>query len=114
LALGAYIQPDSVVDTTRPELALLAQPERIKVRRLRGVVSMGLLIAAPEGAQEGDDVAAQLGVTRYEPPAQPHPSEGEGRLALVGGERARPVDRASAARIGMPRCTARSMATSRI
>lgn len=72
--LGAYIQPDSVVDTTRPEFAFLAQPgrtrERIKVRRLRGVVSMGLLIAAPEGAKEGDDVAAQLGVTRYEPPVQ--------------------------------------------
>ncbi len=82
--LGAYIQPDSVVDTTRPEFAFLAQPgrtkERIKVRRMRGVVSMGLLIQAPPGAKPGDDVAVLLGVERYEPPVQ----------ASTGGEAAPP------------------------
>ncbi|NOT56521.1 MAG: hypothetical protein HOP18_18130 [Deltaproteobacteria bacterium] len=66
--LGAYIPPDSVVDSSRPEFAFLAGHERIRVKKLRGIVSMGLLIPAPPGAQLGDDVAASLGVTHYEPP----------------------------------------------
>jgi RNA ligase (TIGR02306 family) len=82
--LGAYIPPDSVLDTRRPEFAFLADGKgnthRIKVKRLRGVVSMGLLIHAPEGARLGDDVAEQLGVTHYEPPAQ----------ISTGGENVRP------------------------
>jgi tRNA-binding EMAP/Myf-like protein len=68
--LAAYIQPDSVVDSKLPEFEFLAGHERIKVKRLRGVVSMGLLMPAPEGAQEGDDVAEHYGVTHYEPPIQ--------------------------------------------
>ena len=74
--LGAYIVPDSIVDTTRPEFDFLAKAghkrygenrHRVTVIRLRGVVSHGLLVPAPEGAAEGDDVAQILGVTRYEP-----------------------------------------------
>ena len=41
---------------------------RITVRKLRGIISMGMLILAPEGSQIGDDVAEQLGITHYEPP----------------------------------------------
>lgn len=69
--LGAYIPPDSIVDTTRPEFAFLANGKpthRVKAKKLRGVVSFGLLIPAPEGAKDGDDVAKRLGVTHYEPP----------------------------------------------
>lgn len=66
--LAAYIQPDSVVDSTRPEFEFLAGHERIKVKRLRGVVSMGLLMPAPDGFSEGDDAAEYFGVTHYEPP----------------------------------------------
>ena len=66
--LAAYIQPDSVVDSTRPEFEFLQGHERIRVKRLRGVVSMGLLLPAPEGALEGDDLAEHFGVTHYEPP----------------------------------------------
>lgn len=66
--LAVYIQPDSVVDSTRPEFSFLAGHERIKVKRLRGVVSMGLLIPAPEAAVEGDDLAEHFGITHYEPP----------------------------------------------
>ncbi len=70
--LGAYVVPDSVVPTTRPEFTFLAREGkatyRIRVVRLRGVLSMGLLVKAPPGAKEGDDVAAQFGVERYEPP----------------------------------------------
>lgn len=66
--IGAYIQPESVVDSTRPDFAFLARHERIKVKKLRGVISMGLLMPAPEGSKIGDDVAEILGVTHYEPP----------------------------------------------
>jgi len=41
---------------------------RITVVKLRGVISMGMLLPAPEGSQIGDDVADILGVTHYEPP----------------------------------------------
>lgn len=68
--LAAYIPPDSVVDTTRPEFSFLGDKSKIRVRRLRGVYSMGLLIPAPQGASEGDDVAESLGVTHYQPPAE--------------------------------------------
>lgn len=64
---GAYIQPDSIVPDT-PDFAFLGDKKRIKVKKLRGVVSMGLLVRAPDGASIGDDVAELLGVTHYEPP----------------------------------------------
>lgn len=67
--LIAYVPPDSVVDTTRPEFSFLGTHTRIKAKRLRGWLSMGLVIPAPPGAVEGDDVAGQLGITHYEPPA---------------------------------------------
>ncbi len=69
--LGAYIEPDYVVPTDRPEFAFLARAgrerHRVRAAKLRGVVSQGLLIPAPAGAVEGDDVMALLGVQRYEP-----------------------------------------------
>ena len=83
--LGAYIPPDSLVDIRRPEFAFLKDPdservfERIKVKKLRGVVSMGLLIPAPPGSKIGDDVASLLGVEHYEPPL-PMESGGEDEL----------------------------------
>ena len=67
-ALAAYLPVDSVVDTSRPEFAFLDRP-RIKAKRLRGVFSMGLLVPAPDGAQEGDDVTDALGVTHWDPEA---------------------------------------------
>lgn len=75
--IGAYIPPDNVVVSNRPEFAFLKGHERIKVKKLRGVVSMGLLVPAPEGSKIGDDVAEQLGVTHYEPP-QSHCHTGKG------------------------------------
>jgi RNA ligase (TIGR02306 family) len=41
---------------------------RIAVRKLRGVISMGMLLPAPEGSKIGDDVAEIMGITHYEPP----------------------------------------------
>lgn len=75
-ALGAYVPPDSLVDPARPEFAFLARDARgdglvrIKAKKLRGVLSFGLLVPAPPGSRAGDDVAARLGVTHYEPPVK--------------------------------------------
>lgn len=72
---GIYVEPDYVVPLTRPEFAFLQKPGeskadyRLKVKKLRGVVSYGLLIPAPDGAQIGQDFMADLSITRYEPPA---------------------------------------------
>lgn len=72
--LAAYIPPDSLVSTKRPEFAFLKREgrdlERIKVKKLRGLYSQGLLIKAPLNAKEGDDVSELLEVSHYEPPAQ--------------------------------------------
>ena len=67
---AVFIGPDSLVLTSRPEFAFLASlgiQVRIKVKKLRGVVSMGLLIRAPEWAEEEDNLAAYFGVEHYEP-----------------------------------------------
>jgi RNA ligase (TIGR02306 family) len=65
--LGAYIPPDSIVPDDE-QFAFLNGHNHIKVRRFRGVFSQGLLVPAPEGAQIGDDVTDQLGISHYEPP----------------------------------------------
>lgn len=71
---GAYIPPDSVVP--RNEMfAFLGEKTRIGAKRLRGILSYGLLVPAPDGAQIGEDVAERIGVTHYgvthyEPPLQ--------------------------------------------
>lgn len=70
--LIAYIPPDYVVDTTRPEFNFLNDGKkhlhRVRVIRLRGHISQGLVIHAPEGLSEGDNALETLGITRYEPP----------------------------------------------
>lgn len=67
--LAVYVPVDALVQTARPEFAFLGpRPlERIKAKRLRGVFSMGLLVPAPPGATEGDDVREVLGVEKWEP-----------------------------------------------
>jgi RNA ligase (TIGR02306 family) len=56
---------------------------RITVKKLRGVMSMGMLLPAPEGSQIGDDVAEQLGITHYEPPSM---DELDGRRQHAGDD----------------------------
>lgn len=72
---AVYIQPDYTVPTSRPEFAFLAKEgrdrHRLKAVRLRGVLSYGLLIPVPEELASrgiGDDVMADLGIERYDPP----------------------------------------------
>jgi RNA ligase (TIGR02306 family) len=64
--LACYIPPDNILPD-KPEYAFLKGKLRIKAQRLRGIVSQGLVIPAPDGAQEGDDVAEQIGLTHYIP-----------------------------------------------
>jgi RNA ligase (TIGR02306 family) len=70
--LAVYVPVDAVVDTTVPELAFLAvegkASVRIRAKRLRGTFSMGLLVAPPVDAQEGDDLAERLRICKYEEP----------------------------------------------
>lgn len=72
--LMAYVEPDYKVNITRNEFRFLddgkgKEWQRITMRRFRGEPSYGLLIPAPEGSVEGDNVMELLGVERYEPPA---------------------------------------------
>jgi hypothetical protein len=81
--LGAYIPPDSVVPATE-QFAFLEGKNRIKVKKLRGVVSMGLLVPAPAGSSVGDDVAELLGVTHYDPPLAGMSTGGEAKRGPAG------------------------------
>lgn len=64
--LACYVCPDSILPD-KPEYAFLAGHLRIKAQKLRGVMSQGLVLKAPEGSKEGDDVAELLGVIHYVP-----------------------------------------------
>lgn len=74
--LAAYVEPDYEVPLGHPAFSFLQKPgkhritHRIAVARLRGVYSQGLLVPAPEGSKEGDDVMGHFGITRWEPPEE--------------------------------------------
>lgn len=74
--LGIFLEPDYCVNPSRPEFAFLADGKkdkiRIKVKRLRGVWSQGLLFKAQPHHKLGDNVMDEYGITRWEPP----PSKG--------------------------------------
>jgi RNA ligase (TIGR02306 family) len=73
---GVYLPPDSILPD-RPEYAWLNGKLRIKACKLRGVLSFGLLIPAPEDAELWEDVTDRLGITHYEPPVQNEKMGGE-------------------------------------
>lgn len=66
--LVAYFAVDSILPET-PEFSFLDSKtrKRLRAKRLRGVFSMGLVIKAPEGFNEGDSVEEHYGITRYIP-----------------------------------------------
>jgi RNA ligase (TIGR02306 family) len=88
--LAAYIPPDSTVDVNRPEFSFLVKDAkadgraRVKGKRLRGVLSFGLLVPAPAGAQVGDDVTELLDVRHYDPPATGAGNQNRGGLFTSG------------------------------
>jgi RNA ligase (TIGR02306 family) len=68
-----YIPPDSVVPPELIEkykLSYLRPNGRVGAVKLRGVVSQGLVLSLPEGKvyEAGQDVAEELGITKWEPP----------------------------------------------
>lgn len=69
--LAAYVEPDYVVPTTHPRFEFLKREgrdkERVKVKKLRGIMSQGLLVPAPEGLIEGDNAMQALCIERYTP-----------------------------------------------
>ncbi len=88
--IAAYVPPDSLVNISRPEFSFLIKEAggdgkvRIKARKLRGVLSFGLLVPAPTGSQIGDDVAEQLGVEHYEAKAAGEGNQNRGGLYASG------------------------------
>lgn len=80
--LAIYIQPDSLVPLNREEFDWLRNDGRtpilndgvehhlVRVKKLRGTWSFGLLIKAPAGSFIGADLADALGIIHYEPPAK--------------------------------------------
>lgn len=78
--LVAYIPEQAIVpDALLDELGLrgrLAGKEmnRVKAIKLRGVLSQGLVYPARPTWSEGQDVTAELGIVKYEPPVPSHMS----------------------------------------
>jgi len=80
--LMVFVEPDYKVNITRNEFRFLddgkaKEWQRITMRRFRGEPSYGLLIPAPQGSVEGDNVMELLGVERWEPT----PQKGSGMLS---------------------------------
>jgi hypothetical protein len=80
----AALLPDALIETLGLTGKLAGSAHnRIKAIRLRGCLSQGILYGAvPDGAAEGSDVAAMLGIVKYEPPI---PSHMAGEVADVSG-----------------------------
>src|SRR5271166_5411687 len=74
--LACYIPPDNVLPD-EPQYAFLSGHRHIKAAKLRGIMSQGLVLKAPEGAQPGDDVAELLGIVHYVPTPQ---NTGDGEM----------------------------------
>ncbi len=62
--LVSYIPVDSICPE-RPEFEWLGSKRRIKAIRLRGIFSLGITAAAPEGMKEGDSIVDHFGLTKY-------------------------------------------------
>ena len=82
-----YIPPDSLVPTDKPEFSFLgdggaSKVKRIKVRKLRGVISQGLLIPNTTNGNVGDNVIEELGIIPYTPALR----------VRLGGDFCRPPD----------------------
>ncbi len=50
---------------------------RVGVKKLRGVISMGMLLPCPEGMEIGDDAAERLEIGHYEPPIEGEKAKGD-------------------------------------
>lgn len=93
--LAVFVPPDTLADVSRPEFAFLAKDARadgkarVRAKKIRGVLSFGLLVPAPEGAAVGDDCWERLGLEHYRPPAA-GAGNSKGGALYAGGEAAIP------------------------
>jgi RNA ligase (TIGR02306 family) len=77
-SLITYIPPDSILPLELSErlgVTKYLSKGRVKAAKLRGEPSFGLVID-PEG-DEGENVAAKLGIEKYQPPMKFNPGEAE-------------------------------------
>jgi RNA ligase (TIGR02306 family) len=69
---AVYVPVDSLVPVADERFAFMASGVRthecVKAKKLRGIFSMGLLVRADASWALGQDVCAELGITKYEPP----------------------------------------------
>lgn len=68
----AYVPPDTLVPVDRPEFSFLAKDAkqgfyRVKGKKIRGVLSFGLLVPVPDGSKIGDDLTEYFGAKHYDP-----------------------------------------------
>ena len=64
--LAVHIEEDYVVPKTEV-FSFLGDKTRIKPRKFRGIYSDGILIKAPDGSKEGDNLIDFFGIKRYDP-----------------------------------------------
>ncbi len=81
--LAVYVPVDAIVPESNPRWEFLGTQRRIKAKRLRGIFSMGLLTTPDPHWQEGQNVQAELGITKWVPPIELH---------YMGGENESPPD----------------------
>jgi len=92
-SLVAWIPPDSIVNLERDEFKFLKEikgskhPERIRAKKLRGIYSYGLLVSAPPALRQGDDGAASLEVTHYQPRIATQSAQFEGTSIIPGPDK---------------------------
>ncbi len=73
IKLGAFCQPDSIVDLSKPEFAFLDSKDgkthyRVRCKKLRGIVSYGFMIPVDHlNVNVGDNVADILEIQHYDP-----------------------------------------------
>jgi len=81
--LAAYIPEASIVpDDLLEEMGLTgklagSKHNRVKAIRLRGVLSQGICYPAALNWTQGQDVAEELGIVKYEPPIPVHIMQGQ-------------------------------------
>lgn len=74
--LCVYIEPDTIVNVNRPEFSFLKNiangkdKYRVRVKKIRGVYSQGLLIPAHDSMKENDNVFDLLELEHWNPPEE--------------------------------------------
>lgn len=98
---AVYIPPDSLVDTERPEFAFLALQHskklydvdgkktyhRVKAKKIRGVISFGLMVPVPDDTPLDEDWSERLGIIHYDPDVYEAAKGGnKSGIKMTGGE----------------------------